>query len=184
MAQAVANAFAERHHLLVQAGTGTGKSLAYLVPTLQHLEAHGGTAVVATATLALQRQILTSDLPLAEAAVGGSLKTALLKGRSNYLCRHRLAGGYPSAAALFDLDTGAGDHRREDLGLGAQVLRLREWAGATETGDVDELRPGPSPRAWRQVSVTSRECLAAKCPLLAQCFAEQARLEAAGPISW
>jgi ATP-dependent DNA helicase DinG len=178
MADAVATALATPHHLLVQAGTGTGKSLAYLIPALTHVRDRGGTVIVATATLALQRQILTSDLPVALDAVGPAT-VALLKGRSNYLCRHKLAGGYAGADALFDLDDDGPRGGPLRTSLGAEVTRIREWAAETETGDVDDLRPGPSPRAWRQASVSARECLAAKCPLIKECFAEQAKSAAA-----
>ena len=176
MAEAVAAAMRDGSHLLVQAGTGTGKSLAYLVPALLH----GERVVVATATIALQNQVVDRDLPglidAVEPLLGRRPAYAILKGRSNYLCRNRVYGGMPDDAAdgedaLFDPSP--------STQLGRDVVRLRSWADETETGDRDEVDPGVSDRAWRQVSVTARECLGAnKCPYGAECYAELARSRA------
>ena len=170
MAEACATAFAEREHLLVQAGTGTGKSLAYLVPALLH----DGPVIVATATIALQRQIVDRDLPTLAAAaaplLGRTPTFAILKGRSNYVCKHKVYGGMPDEPddTLFDPSP--------TTALGRDVARLRGWTDETETGDRDELVPGVGERAWRQVSVTARECLGrARCPMGTECFAELAR---------
>jgi ATP-dependent DNA helicase DinG len=175
MAEAVQQAVDDGSHLLVQAGTGTGKSLGYLVPAL----AHGERVVVATATLALQRQLVERDLPRTVEALGTLLRRrpqyAMLKGRSNYLCLHRLHEGVPSDEedGLFDPMEQMGGPSSK---LGKDLVRLRDWADETETGDRDGLSPGVSDRAWSQVSVTSRECLgASKCAYGAECFAEAAR---------
>lgn len=185
MADAVASTLAEGGALMVQAGTGTGKSLAYLVPTLLHAVRAGQRAVVSTATLALQRQVLGHDLPLVEQTVSDHLprpaEVALLKGWHNYLCLHKVAGGYPDPdeSALFELAEPTGeDHPRPDDGLGAQVVRAREWAAETATGDRDDLVPGVSDRAWRQVSVTALECIGPQCPMRTECFPELARQRA------
>jgi ATP-dependent DNA helicase DinG len=174
MAEAVAEAVEDGSHLLVQAGTGTGKSLGYLVPAL----AHGERVVVATATLALQRQLVERDLPRTVDALHPKLgrrpEFATLKGRSNYLCLHRLHEGVPQDEedGLFDPFEAAAPTSK----LGKDLLRLRDWADETETGDRDALRPGVSDRAWSQVSVSARECLGAtRCPYGAECFAEAAR---------
>ncbi|MFC9620326.1 ATP-dependent DNA helicase [Streptomyces sp. NPDC056930] len=174
MAEAVAEAVDDNAHLLVQAGTGTGKSLGYLVPAL----AHGERVVVATATLALQRQLVERDLPRTVDALHPLLRRrpqfAMLKGRSNYLCLHRLHEGVPQdeEEGLFDQFEAAAPSSK----LGQDLLRLRDWSDETETGDRDDLTPGVSDRAWAQVSVSSRECLGAgKCAYGAECFAEQAR---------
>ncbi|MFI6725552.1 ATP-dependent DNA helicase [Streptomyces sp. R-74717] len=174
MAEAVAEAVDDNAHLLVQAGTGTGKSLGYLVPAL----AHGERVVVATATLALQRQLVERDLPRTVDALHPLLRRrpqfAMLKGRSNYLCLHRLHEGVPQdeEEGLFDQFEAAAPSSK----LGQDLLRLRDWSDETETGDRDDLTPGVSDRAWAQVSVSSRECLgASKCAYGAECFAEQAR---------
>ncbi|MFI8854871.1 ATP-dependent DNA helicase [Streptomyces sp. 891-h] len=174
MAEAVAEAVEAGRHLLVQAGTGTGKSLGYLVPAL----AHGEPVVVATATLALQRQLIERDLPRTVEALHPLLRRrpefAMLKGRSNYLCLHRLHEGVPQEEeeGLFDPFESAAPTSK----LGKDLLRLRDWSDETETGDRDDLKPGVSDRAWAQVSVSSRECLgASKCAYGAECFAEAAR---------
>ncbi|HEV2781962.1 MAG TPA: ATP-dependent DNA helicase [Actinophytocola sp.] len=178
MAEAVAHAIRTGNHLAVQAGTGTGKSLAYLVPALRHAVERDATVVVSTATIALQRQLVDRDLPRLATALTGPLgrapRFAILKGRRNYLCLHRLDTGAPEEpedAALFDPFAVSR--------LGREVTRLREWAKDTETGDRDELVPGVTEQAWRQVSVSARECLGlARCPKGTDCFAERARAEA------
>lgn len=181
MAEAVAVAIESGQHLLVQAGTGTGKSLAYLVPALLHALDSGQPVVVSTATLALQAQVIDRDLPRLASAVtpvlGRRPSYALVKGRRNYLCRHKLVGGFPAEDdALFDVaePVGAGSTSSPSR-LGTEVVRLREWAEDTQTGDRDELVPGVSERAWRQVSVSAHECLGSKCPLVQECFTEKAR---------
>ena len=182
MTRRVARAIASGTHLLAQAGTGTGKSLAYLVPAMVHAVDDGERAVVSTATLALQRQILTQDAPLAadavEALTGRRPVVALLKGWQNYLCRHRVAGGYPDDDdALFAASDAV--PRAGAASLGEQVVRLREWAGRTATGDRDDLVPGVSDRAWAQASVSRAECLGPACPFHDDCFPAAAREAAA-----
>jgi len=185
----VADALDDQAHLLVQAGTGTGKSLGYLVPVMVHAVESGERAVISTATLALQRQVLTKDAPLAadavEAVTGLRPAIALLKGWQNYVCRHRLQGGYPEADdaddALFSAGAATVSGRIGEAGrrsVGEQVVRLREWVAETTTGDRDDLVPGVSDRAWAQVSVTRAECLGASCPLREECFPELARAAA------
>jgi ATP-dependent DNA helicase DinG len=177
MVHAVADAIAKDEHLLVQAGTGTGKSLAYLIPAVAHALAAGRPAVVATATLTLQAQIVDRDMPrLAQAIaplLGRQPTYALVKGRRNYLCKHKLSGGFPDDDEGSLLSVGAVDANRSQLG--SEVVRLREWSEETQSGDRDELVPGVSERAWRQVSVSAHECLGQKCPMVTECFVEQAR---------
>ncbi|WP_028327691.1 ATP-dependent DNA helicase [Dermatophilus congolensis] len=181
MAEAISAAVDSGEHLLVQAGTGTGKSLAYLVPAAAHAQATGTPVVVATATLALQGQIVDRDLPrLAESLRGylpRPLTYGLVKGRRNYICVHKISGGMPEDDddALF----GVGQVDEQIGRLGQEVLRLRQWAQETESGDRDDLVPGVSERAWRQVSVSARECLGSRCPMREECFVEQARAAAA-----
>ena len=180
MVEAVEHAIAADRHLLVQAGTGTGKSLAYLVPAVAHAVETGRPAVVATATLALQAQIVDRDMPrLAEAVrplIGRRPTYALVKGRRNYVCLHKTAGGFPDEdeGALLSVGSVDADASR----LGREVVRLREWADETDSGDRDELVPGVSERAWRQVSVSARECLGSVCPMRDECFVERARAAA------
>lgn len=190
MALAVEDAVAAQEHLLVQAGTGTGKSLAYLVPAIADAVATGTPAIVATATLALQAQIVDRDMPRVADALAPLLGRrptyVLVKGRRNYLCKHKLAGGFPDDdGVLFSSDAVAPaakpDEDDSDSGLGgpsrlgAEIVRLREWAETTDSGDRDELIPGVSERAWRQVSVAARECLGSACPMRQECFVEQSR---------
>ncbi len=193
MAAAVGRSMAGGRHLVVQAGTGTGKSLAYLIPAALS----GQRVVVATATKALQDQLATKDLPLVAAAVDGAFSFAVLKGRSNYLCRQRVSeiGGRGQQLSLppggadppdaddpltpADGDGGGGDP--VDGGrLGEQVRRLVRWAEDTTTGDRAELEFEPHFRAWAMVSTTARECPGAfRCPSGHECFAEDARARAA-----
>jgi len=158
------------------------------VPAVRHAVVSGELVVVSTATLALQRQVMARDLPLVASAVAPSLprppKIALLKGWHNYLCRHRIAGGYPEEepAGLFSAADGRGaaEHPQPEAAsrLGREVLRAREWAAETTTGDRDDLVPGVSDSAWRQVSVTAMDCLGRRCPLVDDCFPEQAKARA------
>lgn len=176
MAEAVAESMSEHRHLLVQAGTGTGKSLGYLVPALRHNKR----VVVATATLALQHQLVERDLPRLVKAVDGrtgvDTSYAVLKGRSNYACLHRIREGVPDEQGeLIKAEAALG-------ALGKKVLALREWAEEeAEAGGSGEKDAAPrhTDREWRQVSVTARECLGAqKCPFGEECFAERAREKA------
>lgn len=181
MAAAVARAFATDEHLVVQAGTGTGKSLAYLVPAIVHALDDDSPVVVSTATIALQRQLVDRDLPRLIDALADALprrpQFALLKGRRNYLCLNKIHNG--GAADGDDVD----GRPQEELfnpmavsALGRDVQRLTEWASTTESGDRDDLKPGVPDRSWSQVSVSARECLGvARCPFGTECFSERAR---------
>jgi len=173
MARLVGAAADEHHHLVVQAGTGTGKTLAYLVPLL----VSGSRTVVATATKALQDQLATKDLPFLDATLDGHLAHgfdwAVLKGRSNYVCLQRLREMADPGQGQLELDGMA-------VSTQAEIKRLAEWAGSSSTGDAAELDWAPSDNAWRSVSVGSDECPGAdRCPLGEPCFAEQARRRAA-----
>ncbi|MEP1124436.1 MAG: ATP-dependent DNA helicase [Ilumatobacter sp.] len=165
MASLVEAAIANERHLVVQAGTGTGKTLAYLVPAL----ASGSTVVVATATKALQDQLATKDLPFLGEHLGIDFDWAVLKGRSNYVCLQRLSEmANPDQGAL-ELDTMA-------VNTKAEIKKLADWSATTPTGDVAELDWTPTDNAWRAVSVGSDECPGAEqCPQGAGCFAEGAR---------
>ncbi|NNE74606.1 MAG: ATP-dependent DNA helicase [Acidimicrobiales bacterium] len=169
MAEAVGATIESGEHLVVQAGTGTGKSLAYLVPVV----VSGERAVVATATKALQDQLANKDLPFLSALVPGGITFAVLKGRSNYVCRQRIAEiESPSDQLGFEGFTDAGDDE--------QIAELVEWAATTVSGDRAELPFEPSVGAWSAVSVGPRECPGkARCPQGETCFAEQAREQAA-----
>ena len=189
MAEAVQRAIETGEHLAVQAGTGTGKSLAYLVPAVRHAMMTENTVVVATATIALQNQLIDRDLPRLVAALkpqlGREPRFAILKGRRNYLCLNRQRGGVDPKTddpqdGLFDPVALSDSDGGPSSPLGRQVKRLHEWAEKTTTGDRDELVPGVPDAAWRQVSVSAQECIGAqRCPYGSRCFAERARDEAA-----
>ncbi|MEH0842624.1 ATP-dependent DNA helicase [Micromonospora sp. CPCC 205711] len=185
MAEAIERSVATREHLLVQAGTGTGKSLAYLAPALTV----DGPVVVSTATLALQSQLVDHDLPrLADAVeplLGRRPTFAVLKGRHHYLCLARLDNSTEEEPedTLFDAPAARPAGQTKWLGeagrLGKQVQRLRDWAEETATGDRDELDPGVDDQAWRLVSMPARECVGAtRCPFGQECFAEASRARA------
>ncbi|AGS35610.1 Rad3-related DNA helicase [Corynebacterium maris DSM 45190] len=176
MANAVTAALEKERHLAVQAGTGTGKSLAYLVPSIRHAHAADSTVVVSTATLALQRQLVDRDLPRLADSLEPEMERrpsfAIMKGRSNYLCLNKIARAQsePEDSLLDETDVSW---------VGKQVSRVHEWANDTETGDRDDLEPGVSDLAWKQVSVSASECLgASRCPHGEECFAELAKAKA------
>jgi ATP-dependent DNA helicase DinG len=168
MADAVRLGIAARKHVAVQAGTGTGKTLAYLVPAILS----GRRTVVATATKALQDQLAGKDLPFLEEHLDRPFDWAVLKGRSNYLCMQRLdelvASGKGEGQLALD-----GVAERAPA---TELLQLTTWAATSASGDRAELDVEPSERAWSAVSVSARECPgAARCPSGAICFAEAAR---------
>ena len=182
MATAVADAFETGEHLAVQAGTGTGKSLAYLVPAIARAVSDDTPVVVSTATIALQRQLVNRDLPQLVDALTATLprapQFALLKGRQNYLCLNKIHNG--SAASSDDEPQDELFEPQAVSALGRDVQRLTAWASTTDSGDRDDLKPGVADRSWSQVSVSARECLGmARCPFGTDCFAERARGSAA-----
>ena len=169
MARMVDESISSSRHLVVQAGTGTGKTLAYLVPAITS----ESRVVVATATKALQDQLASKDLPFLADHLGHDFDWAVLKGRSNYLCLQRLREMSAGDQGQLELDSMA-------VTTQAEIKKLADWAGTTTTGDAAELSWTPSDNAWRAVSVGSDECPGAdRCPLGDPCFAEQARRRAA-----
>jgi ATP-dependent DNA helicase DinG len=174
MAQAVARAIRDERHLVVQAGTGTGKSLAYLIPCVLA----GVTCVVATATKALQDQLAGKDLPFLAAHLGRPFRFTVLKGRSNYLC---LQKGQEITEREGEEQLELADADTAELGrLGREVVQILRWARTNETGDRAELDFEPHPRAWASLSVTARECPgASRCPKGELCRAEAAHDRAA-----
>ena len=167
MALAVTKAINDDSRVIVQAGTGTGKTIAYLIPAILSKKR----TVVSTATKTLQDQLALSDLPLLEAMLPEPFTWSILKGRSNYVCMQRVSEVSNNAQLELD-DLGAGSQR--------EVRQLVDWALRTRVGDVSELDWQPSPRAWQAVSVGSDECPgAARCDSGPECFAERARIRAA-----
>jgi ATP-dependent DNA helicase DinG len=161
LAASVEHALATGEHLVAEAGTGVGKSLAYLVPALES----GRRVVVATATKALQEQLLGKDVPIAAAAVGRTVRVEVLKGRANYLCRRQLQGFQP-----FLLADGR-DARAWEA--------MQGWLDATETGDRAELALEPTEAFWAELAVGPDRCSGRRCPFVSACFAEAARERAA-----
>ncbi len=183
MARAIAEAVEAGRHLVVRAGTGTGKTLGYLVPAVLS----GKRTVVATATRALQDQLGAKDLPFLEQTLAHPFTWAVLKGRSNYVCVQRLAEVAPRPVAA-DEDgsaeaTTAGQLALDGLAERAdpeELAAIASWAATTTTGDRAELDVEPSDSAWAAVSTTSRDCPgAARCPRGDRCFTEAARERAA-----
>ena len=162
LAEAVADAIDERATLIAEAGTGTGKTYAYLVPALLS----GERVIISTGTRALQDQLYHRDLPKVRAALDAPVKTALLKGRANYLC-------------LYRMEQAKGESRFASRDVVAQFQRVVSWRGRTHRGDLSELSdlPEDSP-LWPQVTSTAENCLGSECPFWSECFVVKARAEA------
>mgnify|MGYP000583020265 CR=1 FL=1 len=162
MARAVADAIDQSQALVVEAGTGTGKTLAYLIPALQS----GRRVIISTGTRTLQDQLFHRDLPMARAALDRPVRTALLKGRGNYLCLYRMER---------TLEAG----RLESREMADGLQRLRTWAGTTRSGDLAEAPAGTAEgRLFPRVTSTADNCLGQNCPLYSECFLMAARREA------
>ncbi len=165
MVRSVAEAFSNRRHTIIEAGTGVGKSLAYLVPAALS----GQRVVIATATKNLQDQLAQKDAPLVSAHTART-NVAVLKGKNNYLCRNRATAVAGAGQMSFD------DGTEVPKGVADQMRRILKWAGETTTGDRDELTFEIDQRAWRGLSVTPQECLErSRCPQGQTCFAELAK---------
>lgn len=178
MAAAVHDVMAGGGTLLCQAGTGVGKSLAYLIPAALAAAA-GKRVVIATATLALQDQLVGKDLPLVAAGMaqrlGRPIRWEVLKGRNNYLCRHRFGEHTQQQFDLSDGPATPAEKARQ-----RQLADIEQWVPRTRTGDRSELAVAPDARVWSSVSVTSTECIGAeRCPEGHRCFAEEARARSA-----
>jgi ATP-dependent DNA helicase DinG len=171
MAERVAGALAARESLVVEAGTGTGKTFAYLVPALLC----GARVLISTGTRTLQDQLFSKDLPLVAAALGRPARVALLKGRANYLCRYRLARADEGGEQLTLEESGAARPRATNAMLG----RIRRWARTTQRGDLAEVRGlSDSHPVWPQITATRESCLGVRCPEISRCHVVLARREA------
>lgn len=171
MAERVAGALAARESLVVEAGTGTGKTFAYLVPALLC----GARVLISTGTRTLQDQLFSKDLPLVAAALGRPARVALLKGRANYLCRYRLARADEGGEQLTLEESGAARPRATN----AMLARIRRWARTTQRGDLAEVRGlSDSHPVWPQITATRESCLGVRCPEISRCHVVLARREA------
>ena len=166
MATAVARACQDRTHLLVEAGTGVGKSLAYLVPSVLHALAENRKALISTHTINLQEQLFYKDIPLVQKLIPQEFKAVLLKGRQNYLCPLRLQRAMTHSGELFA-------SREQD-----ELKRLWEWSHRTHDGTLSDLDPAPDPQVWLQVCSEAHVCTARTCGMGTDCFYQQARKEA------
>ncbi len=167
MADAVAAAFRERRHLLAEAGTGVGKSFAYLLPAIEQILKHQRRVVISTYTIALQEQLIEKDIPALSSAVDGSFKAVLVKGRQNYLSLRRLTQASRRQQAVFSSE--------RDL---RQLHKIENWAYDTEDGSLSDLSLHPSPQVWQRVRSEGNNCMGARCEYYDKCFYHSARREA------
>src|SRR3984885_6895268 len=164
MARAVGAALARLEPLIVEAGTGTGKTFAYLIPALLS----GRSVIISTGTRTLQDQLFRRDVPLLARALGLPAKIALLKGRANYLCRHRL-----------ELASGQGSLAVGDRGAARTLAQISRWAATTKAGDLSELTDLPEQSSlWPQITSTRENCLGSECSQFSQCHVFEARRNA------
>jgi len=162
LAEAIADAFEQRDYLIAEAGTGTGKTYAYLVPALLS----GQRVIISTGTRALQDQLYHRDLPRVREALGVGLRAALLKGRANYLC-------------LYRMNQARGETRFQPRESVAQLQRVLAWSSRTRRGDLAELDDMPEDTPlWPQITSTAENCIGSECPFWGDCFVVKARAEA------
>src|SRR3954471_19609441 len=163
MAVAVAQALEEERHLVVEAGTGVGKSIAYLAPAILYALGQKKKAIVSTHTINLQEQLLNKDIPILKKILPVEFEAALMKGRQNYLCPRRLERALQQAAELFTTSEAA------------ELARIAEWARTTTDGSLSDLAIEPEPKVWAQVCSEAHLCTAKTCGQTGQCFFQQAR---------
>jgi len=163
MAAAVAKALEEERHLVIEAGTGVGKSLAYLAPAILFALEHHKKAIVSTHTINLQEQLLYKDIPILKKVLPVEFEAALMKGRQNYICPRRLERALQSAKELF---TGP---------EASELQRLAEWASTTRDGSLSDLSVEPDPKVWTQVCSEVHICTQKSCGQNPRCFYQQAR---------
>src|SRR5438132_9255129 len=163
MAAAIANALEEERHLVIEAGTGVGKSLAYLTPAILWAIEQHKKAIVSTHTINLQEQLLYKDIPILQKILPIEFEAALMKGRQNYLCPRRLERTLQQAGELFTTSEGA------------ELARLSDWASTTKDGSLSDLAVEPDPKVWTQVCSEAHICTAKTCGQHSNCFFQQAR---------
>jgi len=164
MAEAVEKAQRANHHLIVEAGTGVGKSFAYLVPSLAQATEHGRRVVISTYTISLQEQLMSKDIPFLQSVSPDEFLPVLVKGRNNYLCLRRLERATQRAASLFTTEG--------DMG---ELKRIVDWAYATDDGTLQDLDPQPGMRVWSRVSSEAGNCRGRKCQWEGKCFYQRVR---------
>src|SRR5882724_11205524 len=164
MAAAVERAFAEGHHLLVEAGTGVGKSFAYLLPAIDYAVRYRKRVVISTHTISLQEQLIDKDIPLIQSVYPDEFTAVLIKGRSNYLCQRRLEQARGRQSYLFD-----NDRQLESL------WAIEAWAQDTHDGSLATLPQVPEPGVWDRVCAEHGNCLGKKCKFYEDCFWQSAK---------
>src|SRR4051812_34516092 len=164
MAAAVSRAFSEGHHLLVEAGTGVGKSFAYLLPAIDFAVKNKKRVVISTHTISLQEQLIDKDIPLLRSVYPDEFTAVLVKGRSNYLCQRRLEQARGRQSFLFDHD-----HQLESL------WAVEDWATRTTDGSLADLPAIPDREVWDKVAAEHGNCLGKKCQFFEKCFWQQAK---------
>jgi ATP-dependent DNA helicase DinG len=168
MAEAVAKAFEAGEKLVVEAGTGVGKSFAYLIPAIERVTHEGGRVLISTHTIALQEQLINKDIPFLRSVFPDEFSAVLVKGRSNYLGLRRLARASARQGTLFD--------SKRQL---SELWRIEEWAYQTADGSLSDLDPEPSPAVWDRARSDADDCLGRRCPHYGSCFYQRARRQAA-----
>ena len=163
MAGAVAQALDEEQHLVVEAGTGVGKSIAYLVPAILYAREQKKKAIISTQTITLQEQLLYKDIPILKKILPIEFEPALMKGRQNYLCPRRLERALQQATELFTTSEQT------------ELVRLAEWAERTKDGSLSDLPLEPDPKVWTQVCSEAHLCTTKTCGQSNRCFFQQAR---------
>src|ERR1043165_8107248 len=159
MAAAVEHAFADGHHLLVEAGTGVGKSFAYLLPAIDFAVKNKKRVVISTHTISLQEQLIDKDIPLIQSVYPDEFTAVLVKGRSNYLCKRRLEQARGRQNSLFD------EHRQLE-----SLWAIEEWANETTDGSLADLPNVPDRDVWDKVCAEHGNCLGKKCEFYEKCF--------------
>ncbi|NVK21379.1 MAG: ATP-dependent DNA helicase [Kangiellaceae bacterium] len=166
MAQTIAQAIEQQQSVCIEAGTGTGKTFAYLVPALKSWQEHDKKIIVSTGTKNLQDQLFFRDLPNICQALSISPKTALLKGRNNYLCEYRL-------------EQSLGSGRFQSRSMLDTLQRVKEWSSQTSSGDLTQCSDlGDNDPLWSYVTSTNENCLGGDCPLYDECYVAKARQKA------
>jgi len=167
MAEAVDRAFRAGRHLVVEAGTGVGKSFAYLVPAIHQAAREKRRVVISTYTISLQEQLIDKDIPALKAILGEDFRAVLVKGRGNYLCLRRLEQASRRATNLFEYEKS----RKE-------LKRIERWAMKTDDGSLSDLSPPPDWRVWDRVCAEHGNCRGRRCPHDKRCFYQRARRRA------